>query len=84
MAAISLTASVHRTLEGRVLFITCVEDLHGSGGVCMGGRGAGRVGVGVCDMARVLEPGPIFGDCLVHERFLRVLQTDRRVLYYTI
>ena len=24
--------------------------------------GAGRVGVGVCDVAHVLEPEPIFGD----------------------
>ena len=69
--AISLTASVwafSHMLGGRVLFMTRVEDLRGSGGTWVE-EGAGGVGVGVCDVAHVPEPGPIFGDYLEHENF---------------
>ena len=64
--AISFTASVQafsRSLGGMILFVTRVENLRGSESAWVRG-GMGGVGVGVCDVARVPMPGPIFGGSL--------------------
>ena len=73
MDAISLMASVQAfycLLGGRVLFVKHIEDLHGSDSEGV----RERVGMGICDMAHVPVPKPIwvvFVCCSEHNGFTK-------------